>query len=310
MATFSKSSFDAVRYAASRPSYPPALYSHVTSYALGPNEGSARRPRTVLDLGCGPGLSTFPFANEFDELIGVDPSLNMVNAARDIAEQQLVDSQGKGNIKFEQGSSENLSGVVDDHSVDLVVAAQAAHWFDAVKVYAEVARVLKPGGAFAFWGYGEAFFPQRPKLSELVPEYSHVKLHDYWQQPGRSITEALLAPFPLPSSTPSASKFDSSSYQRTFFLASGHQPPSMSSDPGTRTVEIQPLLLKKEWSLTEVEGYLRTWSSAHAYHEQHPEEDPVEGMLDKLRKAGFREDEKVQVAWELGLVMGRTRMAT
>ncbi|KAK4047244.1 trans-aconitate methyltransferase 1 [Microbotryomycetes sp. JL201] len=304
MATFSKSSFDAVRYAASRPSYPPALYDHVTSYALG--QTSSTQSRTLLDLGCGPGLSTFPFASYFDKLIGIDPSLNMVKAASDMARARS--DQFECEVRFEQGSSEDLSGVVEDHSVDLVVAAQAAHWFDPARVYAEVARVLKPGGAFAFWGYGEAFFPDRPALSELVPPYSHGKLDKYWQQPGRSIVEHLLTPFPLPSSTPSDPNFEPASFQRTFFLAPGAKPPKTMDNPPARTTKVLPLLLTKQWTLQEVEGYLRTWSSAHAYQEKHPDEDPVAEMVKQLKRAGFTADETVQVAWELGIVMGKTNL--
>ena len=43
---------------------------------------------------------------------------------------------------------------LDDASCDLVVAAQAAHWFDLPRYWAEVARVLKPGGLAALVGYG------------------------------------------------------------------------------------------------------------------------------------------------------------
>ena len=41
-----------------------------------------------------------------------------------------------------------------DASVDLVLVAQAAHWFDLPAFYAEVARVLRPGGVLAVWSSG------------------------------------------------------------------------------------------------------------------------------------------------------------
>ncbi|BGO91867.1 trans-aconitate methyltransferase 1 [Rhodotorula toruloides] len=60
-------------------------------------------------------------------------------------------------------------------------------------------------------GYGEFFFQKQPSLNPLITTYSSGTLGKYWQQPGRSIVEALLTPFPFPfpSSEPS---FDQTSF--------------------------------------------------------------------------------------------------
>ncbi|ORY84174.1 S-adenosyl-L-methionine-dependent methyltransferase [Leucosporidium creatinivorum] len=310
MSTFAKKSFDAVAYAASRPSYPPALYQHVLSYAPPAADGKG----LLLDLGCGPGLSTFAFVPLFERVLGLDPSEGMVRAARGVLEQRVekgeIDLQGgKREARFEQGKGEDLHGIVEDASVDLVVAGQAAHWFDPPKVYSELRRVLKPGGAFAFWGYGEFFFPNLPELNKLIPAYSAGTLGPYWQQPGRSIVESLLTPFPFPSPSSSTSgpDFDPTTFHRSFFLRSGGSPPSLSTpDPPSTTTSVDPLLLTHQWSLKDIEAYLRTWSSASTYKDEHPgEEDVVSAMVERLREGGLKDDEKVEVGWEMGVVMGR-----
>ncbi|KAK4048277.1 trans-aconitate methyltransferase 1 [Microbotryomycetes sp. JL221] len=310
MATFSKASFDAVAYAASRPSYPPALYQHVIDYATSSLSLSNSQSKTLLDLGSGPGLSTFEFCSTFNKVIAIDPSKKMINAANDILLQKLNSNQIDQTVcevEFHQASSEQLQHVVEDASVDLIVAGQAAHWFDADRVYNECGRVLKPGGSFAFWCYGEAFFPQRPKLTALVGPYSHDKLGPYWQQPGRSIAEALLKtfPFPNPNSTFQTNVWDSTSFKRCFFLKQDSIQPVIDNDPSTTKIEIKPLLLTKLWTLKEIKGYLETWSSLHSYKEQHPQEDPVKDMLASLEQAGLNHQEQVEVGWELGFIMGK-----
>ncbi|GAA5828940.1 hypothetical protein JCM3770_004306 [Rhodotorula araucariae] len=233
MATFAKRSFDAAAYAAARPSYPPSLLQHILAFCDHAPPASTR-PRTLLDLGCGPGLSTWDWLplGRFDRVLAVDPSQGMVTAANATLKHRTVPDGV--DLRFEVARADHLAAVVDDASVDLAIAGQAAHWFDAPATYRELARVLKPQGAFAFWGYGEFFFPDRPELTALIPSYSSGTLGAFWEQPGRSIVEALLAPFPLPSSSQSrvippdvAAAFDPASLTRSFFLRPGGGPPPL-----------------------------------------------------------------------------------
>ncbi|GAA6005998.1 class I SAM-dependent methyltransferase [Rhodotorula paludigena] len=313
MATFAKRSFDAAAYAAARPSYPPALFTHILAHA---GHAQGTQPATLLDLGCGPGVSTFDWLplDRFHRIIGTDPSQGMVTAARGILEDRRVKGEVPAavDVRFEVARADNLAGVVDDDSVDLAVAGQAAHWFDAPATFRELARVLKPGGAFAFWGYGEFFFPERPELSALIPGYSAGTLGPYWEQPGRSIVEALLTPipFPVPSASSSSapddalSSFDPSSFTRSFFLRPGDTvsvpsafPPSpdppLPTAPGasaayrlapsalatspalaaTTTLE-RTLLLRRQWTREQLAAYLRTWSAAHSFNTAHSASPP------------------------------------
>lgn len=61
----------------------------------------------------------------YDRIIGLDPSAGMINAAKDVLQDQVksstVDVRGK-DVLFVQGSGENLQQVVESDSVDLVVA--------------------------------------------------------------------------------------------------------------------------------------------------------------------------------------------
>lgn len=106
MSTFAKSSFDAAVYAASRPTYPKALFQLIFNYhekgavalpgnssASTPNQGpqsSTLRPRwnTAVDLGCGTGQATTELS-PFKTVIGVEPSKGMVQKAREQIEKAL-----------------------------------------------------------------------------------------------------------------------------------------------------------------------------------------------------------------------------
>ena len=75
-----------------------------------------------------------------NRVFGVEPNADM----RQAGEEYLAKYP---NFTSVTGTAENTG--LADHSVDLVTAAQAAHWFDREKALREFQRILKPGGYVA-----------------------------------------------------------------------------------------------------------------------------------------------------------------
>lgn len=94
--------------------------------------------KRVLDLGCGPGFIANALAPQVAEVIGLDPSPNMIDAARAAAAP---------NARFEVGSSEDLSAVAAP--VHLVTIGRAFHWMNRAQTLADLDRLVVPGGAIA-----------------------------------------------------------------------------------------------------------------------------------------------------------------
>jgi SAM-dependent methyltransferase len=105
---------------------------------------AAIRPgMTVLDLGSGAGFDAFLAAEKVGptgRVIGVDMTPDMLALARSNAEKR-----GATNVEFREGRIERLP--VDDASVDLVISNCVINLStNKPAVFAEIARVLKPGG--------------------------------------------------------------------------------------------------------------------------------------------------------------------
>lgn len=115
------------------------------SYGCGdPITLAALQPgQTVLDLGSGAGLDCFFAAKQVGEMgkvIGVDMTPEMLERARSSAKRLNI-----GNVEFRQGFLENLP--VDSDSVDVVISNCVINLSpEKEKVFAEIARVLRPGG--------------------------------------------------------------------------------------------------------------------------------------------------------------------
>lgn len=97
------------------------------------------RPALVVDLGSGSGLSTRLWADRAGEVIGVEPGEDMrgVAAARTTAP----------NVRYQAGYG-HATGL-PDACADIATASQALHWMDPQPTFAEVTRILRPGGIFA-----------------------------------------------------------------------------------------------------------------------------------------------------------------
>ncbi len=95
---------------------------------------------TIADIGCGTGISSKPFLENGNRVIGVEP-----NEAMRAAAKEFLAAYPRFEIIDGRSDATNL----DDESVDAIVAAQAFHWFDPEPARAEFRRILKPGGFVA-----------------------------------------------------------------------------------------------------------------------------------------------------------------
>ena len=102
---------------------------------------------TVLDLGSGAGFDAFlarERVGESGRVIGVDMTDDMLELARKNAA-----ARGVTNVEFRKGFIEKLP--VAGNSIDLVISNCVINLSpDKPAVFAEIARVLKPGGQFWF----------------------------------------------------------------------------------------------------------------------------------------------------------------
>ena len=125
-------------YAAARPGYPAAAADYLTS--LLPESGSAAPPGVVADVGAGTGKLTELFAQRGIQVYGIEPNDDM----RAHLALALVDYP---DAKAIVGSAEDTT--LPDNSVDLIVCAQALHWFDAESFWKECQRIGKPNAIVA-----------------------------------------------------------------------------------------------------------------------------------------------------------------
>ena len=144
-----KSTFSHASYAAFRPSYPPLLYDTILARVQAPRN-------LCVDLGCGHGVVTRALAASFPRVIGIDPSDGMIRQA-----EGSTSKEEYPNLTFRRSPAESLP-FLENESVDLIVAGQAAHWFDYPKLWPEMRRIVRKGGTLAFWGYQDRSSPRFP----------------------------------------------------------------------------------------------------------------------------------------------------
>ncbi len=115
-----------------RPSPPTIILDILTQLAR------MARPRRVVDIGSGTGLATRLWTDRADQVIGIEPSDDMRHEA---------ESHPLPNVQYRAGLSTQTG--LPDYTADIVTISQALHWMEPTGTFAEIARILRPGGVFA-----------------------------------------------------------------------------------------------------------------------------------------------------------------
>ena len=233
-------------YARYRPDYPAELFSYLAS--LTP------RRQVALDCATGSGQAAVGLADHFSRVVASDGSVS-----------QLQSAQAHPNVTYVANLAEQPA--LRDGSVDLVVAAQAAHWFDHERFFPEVKRVLREGGAVALWTYGLAYV--EPQIDAVVRHFYSDVLGSYWPPERRWVESAYRdLPFPL------------------------------------REVAAPAFHLNLQWDLDNFIGYLGTWSAVQRYRRA-TGEDPLPALRAEIAPYWPTPVETRSVTWPLHLRVGR-----
>ena len=152
-------------YAEFRPRYPETLFEYIASQCAGHDR--------AWDCATGNGQAARSLTAHFKNVIATDAS-----------DEQIANAKPCVGVHFHTAVAEDCG--LQESSVDLVTVAQAMHWFDIDKFFAEADRVLKPGGILAVWCYTNCVMD--PACMESINKM-FAEVEDYWA-PERDIVES------------------------------------------------------------------------------------------------------------------------
>jgi SAM-dependent methyltransferase len=233
-----------------RPGYPVALLDYLASIA--PHR------QLAWDCGCGSGRATQGLAERFVSVVGTDLSetqIALATPARDVC-YRVAPAHDSG---------------ITAGTVDLVTVAQALHWFELDLFYAEVKRVLVPGGVLAVWSYG-ALGSDDDEITALLDEFRTRIVGPYWPQERRHVDNGY-ADLPFP--------FEEIVGAETAFK------------------------LEISWNLPQLLGYLRSWTASEVYRQEH-HRDPVLLLAARMVHLWGDAYRQHRIHWALSLRVGRS----
>jgi ubiquinone/menaquinone biosynthesis C-methylase UbiE len=213
----------------------------------------ARRGR-AWDCGAGSGQATRDLAPRFAEVVATDTSVEQLGQAPTLANVLWVASRAE-------------AAPIRSRSIDLIAVAQALHWFDHDRFFAEVRRVAAPGALFAAWTYAAP--RMEGDVGVLLRDFMFGTLNAYW---------------------PPERKYVDDEYRTIDF-------------PFER-IPMAEMTLENAWSLDQLVGYMRSWS-ATARYQQARGVDPVIDVEARLRSAWSDPNRAREIRWPLIVVAGR-----
>ncbi|WP_448189244.1 class I SAM-dependent methyltransferase [Azospirillum sp. sgz301742] len=233
-------------YRAYRPLYPAALTDVLADAA--PAHGLA------WDVGCGNGQLSGDLRRRFERVVATDASA-----------QQVASAVPHDGVEYRAAPAER-SGL-PDACADLIVAAQAAHWFDLPAFYAEARRVARPDAALALVSYG--VLTADGDVGALLRAFHDETLGRWWPPERHHVDDGYRSlPFPVPE------------------------------------LPVPELVMAMPWTLAQVAGYLGTWSAVKAALKA-TGSNPLDGFAGTLADAWGDPAATRVIRWPLAVRLGR-----
>jgi SAM-dependent methyltransferase len=219
-------------YAQFRPQYPAVLfdwlYQHVSHFDA------------AWDCGTGNGQVAQILSSRFRDVF-----------ATDISEKQISKAPVLPNVRYAVEGAEQCGAA--DAAFDLIVVAQAVHWFDFDRFYAEVRRTLRPDGLLALIGYG--LLRIDAAVDPVLDHFYTRVIGPYWDAERKHVDAQYQSiPFPF------------------------------------EEIETPLYWMEFSWSFGHFVGYLNTWSAVQHYIRQHGE-NPVEKWVHSFGEVWGQEEE-------------------
>ncbi len=240
---FSTASDDYRRF---RPTYPDELFTWLGDISPARN--------LAIDVGCGNGQAARQLAQSFNRVLATDASA-----------AQIAQAAGAPRVEYQVSPAESMPA--ENASADLVTVAQAIHWFDHPRFFAEVDRVLQPGGVLAVWGY-QLLYTDTP-LDNVIADFHGNVVGPYWP-PERALLDKgyTLIEFPYP------------------------------------RLPTPPFYMRARWRFSHLLGYLNTWSAVKQF-EQARGFNPVEAHGQAMLDVWGEPDAEHDIYWPLILYAGK-----
>lgn len=179
-----RSAFDraSARYDASA-----ALQARIGEELLGRLELFRFQPQTVLDLGSGPGRASAELKRRYRHALVV---------ALDLAPGMLREASRRQRLfrRFERVCGDAMRLPLADASVDVVFSSLMLQWCEPIDiVFAEIRRILRPTGFFAFSTFGPDTLHELRTAWAEADGHNHVNHFADMQQVGEALMRAGLS---------------------------------------------------------------------------------------------------------------------